>query len=84
MVKIKGIDTNHCEMVGDFEFSISTIIFDVGDLIPYQKISFPLNMECMEDMEAYGKSEGEAAEILAEKLKQDFKKALLASSFKKK
>jgi hypothetical protein len=67
---------------GDFELHLSPVLFDALTFTPKRKISFQFNPEISQDLAILLKqTKEEVAELVAEKLKQDFKSAMLNDTF---
>jgi len=74
MIPKLKIENNELVIDGDFKFELSSTII-TEDLIPIKKITFDWCVEISQaEILVYG--EEKIHEMFAEKLKQDFKKAL--------
>ena len=76
-MEVKALDNGR--LVGDFEFYASPTIYDPLDFTPRKKISFGLSMKLKQDLQARGRptlSQDEIFEMIGQKLKEDFIKAL--------
>jgi hypothetical protein len=82
MVKISVTEESSYSMEGDFEFHMSPLILNEETLEPFKKISFDWSPELPQDLQAMANvSHEELSEMIGEKLKHDFKKAMLNNSF---
>lgn len=80
MVTIK-LNGHTYSLEGNFEFYASPLIFNPYTFNGSKKISFEWNVEVPQDSKEVTPIRSEWAEMMSEKLKQDFKKTLLEDSF---
>jgi hypothetical protein len=65
------------ELTKEFTFFKSPIIYNALDFTPFYRVTF----SCPVTLQDLSVDKNDVAEIVAEKLKQDFKKALINGSF---